>query len=292
MKSWRQGIEYAAVKLLQGFILILPRRVAGAFGACLGNVIYFIGIRRDVTEANLRAAFPTLPPRAIRAVTRRVYRHLGRVAVGSAWVPHIKSDALDRWIFVKGRQVLDDVLSRGKGAIIVSGHFGNWELMGGIMTALGYPATYVVTTQRNKRIEVLIDGLRMSAGIEVVKVREGVRGVLSALKRNRFVAMMIDQDAHEAGVFVPFFGRDASAPKGPASFHLKTGCPLIFAYSLRIPGERYIINIEELDTSNLRPRDATTVTALATEKLEQAIRETPEQWLWMHRRWKTRPPAS
>jgi KDO2-lipid IV(A) lauroyltransferase len=102
----------------------------------------------------------------------------------------------------------------------------------------------------------------------------------------------MDQDAHEAGVFVPFFGRLASTPKGAAIFHLKTGSPLILATSRRISRERYVIHLEELDTTALEPRNAESITALATRRLEAAIRETPEQWFWMHRRWKTRPPES
>lgn len=280
------------MRFFQGLVAILPRRVSGAMGATLGQLVYCIGIRRRVTKENLRRAFPSLPPRAIRQVARRAYRHFGRVGISFAWLPRVSARALDRWIFVKNRQIFDEALRKGKGAIFVSGHFGNWELMGAIIAALGYPVTYVVTTQRNKRIEVLMDRLRESAGAQIVKVHEGVRGVLTALKQNRLVAILIDQDAHEAGAFVPFFGRPASTPKGAAIFHLKTGSPLIFARSQRISGERCVIHLEELDTTTLEPRDAEMITALATSKLEQAIRENPEQWFWMHRRWKTRPPES
>ncbi len=291
MKSLRQTIEYIIARFFQGLIAILPRRIASALGALMGQLAHTIGIRRRVTEENLHRAFPMLPNRAVRKVARKAYRHFGRVAVSIAWLPHLKG-AYDKWIFLPEREVLDDVLRRGKGGIFVSGHLGCPELMGGIIASLGYPVTYVATTQRNKRIEALIDKMRESAGGEVVKVRDGVRGTLSALKRNRLIAILIDQDAHEAGAFVPFFGRMASVPKGAAIFHLKTNCPIIFANSKRISGERYVIHLEEMDTSVLEPRNVDTVTALATRKLEAAIRETPEQWLWMHRRWKTSPPES
>jgi len=292
MTAWRHKIEFAAVRLFQGLAAVLPRRVAAALGALIGELVYSVGIRRTVTKENVHAAFPMLPARAIRQVARAAYRHFGRVAVSFAWLPRLGPHALKRWIFIKGLEVFDEVLQRGKGAIIVSGHLGNWELMGATVAALGYPVTYVVTTQRNKRVEALMDGLRESAGIEIVKMREGVRGVLSALKRNRLVAILMDQDAHEAGAFVPFFGRAASTPKGAAVFHLKTGSPLIFVRSCRISRERYVIHFEELNTAILEPRNAETITALATRELEDAIRETPEQWFWMHRRWKTRPLES
>jgi KDO2-lipid IV(A) lauroyltransferase len=288
----KQWIEYFVARFFQGFVAILPRRVSGALGAALGALIYGVGIRRRVTEENLSRAFPTLPTRAIRQTAHAVYRHFGRVGVSFAWLPRLGPGALRKWIFIDGLDVLDEVLQRGKGGIVVSGHLGNWELMGGIAAALCYPVTYVVTTQRNKRVEALMDTLRQSVGIEIVKMRESVRGVLSALHRNRLVAILMDQDAHEAGAFVPFFGRAASTPKGPAIFHLKTGAPLIFAHSRRVSYERYIIHFEELDTTALENRDAETITALATRRLEEAIRETPEQWFWMHRRWKTPQPES
>ncbi len=292
MMAWRHKIEFAAVRLMQGLAVVLPRRVAAAFGALMGELVFLVGIRRRVTKENLHAAFPMLSRRAIRQVARAAYRHFGRVAVSFAWLPQTRPQALNRWIFVRGFDVFDKVLQRGRGAIVITGHLGNWELMAAIVAALGYPVTGVVTTQRNKRIEELMDELRQSVGVEIVKVREGVRGILSALKRNRLVAILIDQDAHEAGVFVPFFGRMASTPKGAAVLHLKTGSPLIFVRSHRISRERYVIHFEELNTTMLQPRNAVSITALATRELENAIRETPEQWFWMHRRWKTRPPES
>ncbi len=115
-------------------------------------------------------------------------------------------------------------------------------------------------------------------------------GCSSALKRNRLVALLIDQDAHDEGAFVPFFGQMASTPRGPAVFHLRTGAPLIFARSHRLSGERYRIKVTRIDTTNFPDPDS--LTAHMTGLLETAIRETPEQWLWLHRRWKTLPPAS
>lgn len=158
------------------------------------------------------------------------------------------------------------------------------------MARSGYPVTFVVTTQTNKLVEQFMDRQRAAAGVEIVKRADAVRGVLSALKRNRLVALLIDQDAHEEGAFVPFFGRPASTPRGPAVFHLRTGSPLIFVRSARLPGERYRLQFSRVDTGGIT--DADVLTAKMTELLETAIRETPEQWFWMHRRWKTLPPAS
>jgi Kdo2-lipid IVA lauroyltransferase/acyltransferase len=286
--SYFHWVQYLFTQLVYLIFRLMPRNMRALCGASLGQIVYYIGIRRTVTEQNLAAAFPHLPPKAVRQVTRRVYRHFGRVAASFATIPQTKASDFNDWIFVNNYDILTNYLAKGKGAIVVSGHLGNWELMGAIMAAKGLPVTFIVTTQRNKLIERMIDRYRESVGIEIVKRRHAVKGVLSALKRNRLVALLIDQDAHEDGAFVPFFGRLASTPRGPAVFHLKTGSPMIFAASSYLPGGRLLIELENLDTDNMT--DADEITALATSKLENAIRRTPEQWFWMHRRWKTAPP--
>lgn len=282
--------EYFATVILGLALACLPRQARGVLGAGLGQLAYFIGIRHKVTLDNLRQAFPALPPGGLREMAARTYRHFGRVATGFASIPRLKATDLGRWVHIEGLETLRQVLSEGKGGIIYSGHFGNWEIMGAIVARLGLPVSFVVARQSNRHVEELIDRYRQSAGIEIVKRAQTVRGVLTALQRNRLVAMMIDQDAHEDGAFVPFFGRPASTPRGPAVFHLRTGSPLIFAYCVRISRERYRIRVARTNTSAFKNADE--LTAHMTAQLEAAIRETPEQWFWMHRRWKTRPPAS
>jgi len=283
-------LQYFALILFSLPLRWLPRRARSAGGAFLGQLIYLIGIRRKVTEQNLRAAFPSMPTGAVRQVCARVYRHFGRVAVSFVALPRISTKDLGKWIYFDGLDVLQQILHEGKGGIFYSGHIGNWEVMGAIAAQLGLPVTFVVARQSNRDVEELIDHYRESAGIEVVKRADAVRGILQALRRNRLVAIMIDQDAHEDGAFVPFFGRLASAPRGPAVFHIRSGAPLVFALSRRLPGEKYYIRFTRMDTEGETNPDV--LTARMTAVLEAAIRETPEQWFWMHRRWKTRPPAS
>jgi Kdo2-lipid IVA lauroyltransferase/acyltransferase len=260
------------------------------FGASLGQLAYIIGIRRKVTLKNLQSAFPTLPEKGTREVGKQVYRHFGRVAVGFLDLPRLSERDLGRWVHVSGFDVLDQALKEGKGALCFSGHLGNWEIMGGMAARIGYPITFVVARQSNAQVEALIDKYRMAAGIEIVKRSEAVRGVLSAVKRNRLIALMIDQDAHEDGAFVPFFGRLASPPRGPAVFHQRTGSPLIFARSIWLPGDQYRVQFDRFDSQGSTDTDE--ITARMTAMLEAEIRKTPEQWFWMHRRWKTNPPVS
>ncbi len=273
-----------------GLLRALPRKWRGAVGAGFGQVIYSIGIRRTVTKQNLADSFPGVPPKGVSTVASQVYRHFGRMASSLSALSKLESEDVGDWIYCDTFSVLTEALKEGKGCLVFSGHLGNWELMGAITARCGIPVTFVVTTQRNKKIEKMMDDIRRSVDIEIVKRKDATRGVLSALKRNRCVALLIDQDAHEDGAFVPFFGRLASTPRGPAVFHLRTGAPLVFAHSIRLPGERYRINLTRFDTQGVENADE--LIAAMTARLEAAIRETPEQWFWMHRRWKTRPPAS
>jgi len=211
------------------------------------------------------------------------------VATSFVALPRLSKRDLGHWITLSGMDVLQDALKEGRGGIAFSGHFGNWEIMGALVSRCGIPVTFVVTSQTNRRVEEMIDGYRRSAGIEIVKPRGAVRGVVSALRRNGLVAIMIDQDARDDGTFVPFFGKLASTQYAPAVFHLRTGAPLIFARCIRLPGERYHIRLSRFDDAGCTDPDV--LTARMTATLEAAIRETPEQWFWMHRRWKTRPPA-
>lgn len=290
LSDFSYRIQYWAVILLGAVLRVFPRIVRAWMGALLGQSIYIIGIRVKVTQDNLRRAFPTLPPNAVRQISCRIYRNFGRVATNMVSLSALSRRDVGRWVFTSGFEVLDEAVRLGRGGIVFSGHLGNWELMGALCARLGYPVSFVVASQSNRRVEELMDRIRRSTGIEIIKRRDAIRGVLSALKRGRLVAMLIDQDAHEDGTFTPFFGTPASTPRGPAVFHLRTGAPLIFAQCVRLPGERYRIDLERFDAAGCTDPDE--LTARMSARLEAAVRMTPEQWFWMHRRWKTHPSES
>ena len=243
-----------------------------------------------MTQDNLRAAFPGLPVRGLRGLCAAAYRHFGSVAASLATLPRMRERAIGRWLFCDSLEVVEQACAEGRGCLLVSGHLGNWEIGGGATALRGIPTTFIVASATNKLVEELMDRQRTAMGVEVVKRRRATRGILSALRQGRLVAIMIDQDAHEDGAFVPFFGRLASTPRGPAVMHLRTGAPIVFGYSVRLPGERFRSHYERVDTAGIT--DADELTALLTAKLEAAVRRYPEQWFWMHRRWKSRPAAS
>ena len=294
MKQWRHGLENFALSGLGIAFRRLPRSISIRLGESLAGLVYLLGIRVPVTKDNLAQAFPDLDPGQIQKIACGCYRHFGALLAEFARLPLIKRENLSDLVEIEGLQVMNQARAEGRGVIVVSGHLGNWELMGAAFAILGYPVSYVVTRQENELVERQMDNLRRGAGTEIIKRRDAAKGVLKALRQNCLVAILSDQDAHEAGAFVPFFGRPASTPRGAALFALRTGAALIFAESYRQGLGRLRVIFERIPVNDLpADRDAAVheLVRRFTARLEKAVRRHPQQWFWMHRRWKTSPPG-
>lgn len=291
--SIRSRLEYFGVTVLAAICRVLPLSVVRGIATGISWILSrILKLRQNVALDNLRQSFPEKSESELHDVYSRCWKHLVRVGFEMARLPRMNKRFIDRWIDLAQHTAFTEAFERGKGAIVVSGHFGNWEWMGGCMTILGYSLSYVVTSQANPLVEKWLDSIRRSAGAEIIPRRDAARGVLKALKRNRAVAILCDQDAGDAGVFVPFFNRPASTPRGPALFHLKTGAPIFFGTAHCDQNGRYHVKFEAMHFNNLtgeRMHDEKSITAQITEQLESEIRQHPEQWLWLHRRWKTKP---
>ncbi|MFC2150569.1 lysophospholipid acyltransferase family protein [Calditrichota bacterium] len=291
MNPLQMKLEYFAVAGFSALFRIMPywlvRLKATFLGWFAARVVKF---RKSVAMDNLHHAFPGKSAQELERVYLNCWQHFMRVGAELARLPLLNRDNIERYVDVSAHPLMGKLLERGKGILVASGHIGNWEILGAAMSAMGYPITYVVTNQSNKRVEEWIDRMRQSLGIEIIPRREAVKGVLNALKRNRVIAVLCDQDAGDAGVFVEFFGRKASTPRGPALFHLKTGAPILYVTCLYQRGGRYKIDLEEIKVPELtedREANIASIMQAVTIRLEQDVRSHPEQWLWLHRRWKT-----
>ncbi|MCX6639352.1 MAG: lysophospholipid acyltransferase family protein [bacterium] len=293
MSRIRKSIELTGLRCLAQLFRSLPRNISLSCGATLGSLVFRLGIRRQVTLDNLSFAFPGIAPKDQYLLAKRCYRHFGALMVEFARLSDLNSKNVQNLVEIAGLEVLDEALQKGKGGIVASGHLGNWELMGAAAAVLGYPVAYVVTHQENELVEDYMDQLRSGAGIRIIKREHALKGVLGALRDNNLIAILSDQDAHEAGAFVPFFGRLASTPRGAATFALRAGAALIFAESFRRGADRLKVIFELIPMEGLPPDPEAAiveVTRRITTRLEEAVRRHPEQWFWMHRRWKTPPP--
>lgn len=294
MEYVKHLLEYWAVRITSRWLLSLSWNTALRFGYFLGTFIYFvIPIRRKVALENLKVVFPEKSPQELKHIARQTYCQFGMTIIEymmqRRWTPGILAERIQ---FVNAH-IFAEAGQNGRGAICVSGHFGNWEMMGVGIHALGYPISAIVRAQKNVRVEELLNSNRKAAGLGVIPLGMAVRGVLKALRKNEFVAILADQDAHDEGVFVDFLGRPSSTAPGPAVFALKSGAAIIFGATVRQANGKltaYIERIQVPGSTELNDKNIQLVTQAYAHKLEEYIRRYPDHWFWMHKRWKTKPP--
>ncbi len=284
------------MRFLAALPAVLPLRISVRVGGILGVVAFdLLRIRRGVTLENLRRALgPRLDERERVRVGRRSYVNFAKSMVEFASLGRLNWDDIRGLVTFHGMEYIIDVLSRGRGAVIVTGHFGSWEFLGAAAASHGLPVDFLVGEQSNRLVDDLMNRLRSGAGIGIIARGIAARGVFASLRRNRIVAMLSDQDARKAGIFVDFFGIPASTYPGAAQFAFRSDCPIVFCYIVRRPGERheaYFLPPIEIRRDFEREKEVARLTAAHTKALEECVTRYPDHYFWAHRRWKTKPPA-
>jgi len=290
-------LEYAAGRAAQALICAMPLSWARETGAALGGFAFdVLRIRRDVVMGHLERIFGDRRTRdELVAIARESYCNFGRMTFEYMWFPRVHPENVSATMRVSGGEHIDAAIEAGKGAVLVAGHFGNWETLA-MLASVGYPMTFLVGEQHNILVDGMMNRLRSRFGGELVPVTGNLMGVLRALRANRVVGLLSDQDAGRDGVFVEFLGRTASTPYGPARFSERTGAALLPCAVLRHEdGVNEIIVCppvppppEDLPQEE-RVRE---LTQGYTTAFEGFILEHPEHYFWMHRRWKTRPQGA
>ncbi|MDA0327498.1 MAG: lysophospholipid acyltransferase family protein [Gemmatimonadetes bacterium] len=293
--SWRHWLEYWAYRATRAKWSVLPERSALYLGGLLGRFAgSVLRIRRREVDRHLSLAFPEQSVAWRRSVARRSYHHLGREAAlffrMGGWS---REEVLERVSFA-GFEEVRACAEQETGVVLLTGHLGNWEMAGAGIAAMGFELDVVGKGMANRRFERDLIAMRERLGMRVISFDDAPTGVLRALGRGRVVALLGDQNAHRHGIFLPFFGRPAATARGPALFAVRTGAPVFVGFNVRAPGEvhHYVLEAERLDyevTDDL-DRDVQSLMLAYNRRLEEAIRQAPEQYFWQHRRWKTRPP--
>lgn len=252
--------------------------------------------RRRVALGNIAVAFPGATAGDRRRICRASFQHLGLMLVElCAALTEPPERTLAR-ITVEGLEHLKQPMKTHGRALVLTAHLGNWELLAFAQRLVGVPAAVVVRPLDAPWLDAVADRLRRLAGLELVDKRGALRPVLSALRRGRLVALLLDQNAsrHE-GVFVSFFGRPASTSKSLAVLAVRTRTPVVpmFVYRTEMGQHRLVIHPPlSVDAADDSGRAVTELTQRCTAAVEAAIRVAPDQWLWIHDRWRTRPPSS
>jgi len=297
LSTARYAVEAVAFRALVRLARVVPRRFMFALGALAGATACRIDRRhRRIAEENLRRAYGNSADDAfVRRVTRDCFKAFGRITFDSLALYHTPAEALRRLVTYEGLEHVRSAYSAGRGVLLFTAHFGHWELTGLMQGYLGLPLALVARPLDNPRLERILAGLRSRSGNRIVHKRQAVREMLKALHEGIGVAILIDQDARDAGVFVPYFGRPASTTPSLALLALRTGAPVIPSFSVPRDDGTYHVVYEApvmIDRTGDRDRDVLELTARCTGIVERWVRLHPECWLWMHRRWKTGPPSA
>ena len=290
--TFAHRLEYALFSGAVGLSSLLGQQGSDKFGGAAGKLGYFpIRFRRRLVERHLRLAFPEQDDAWIERTTRRAYAHLGREALATIRLARLSREEVLARTTVIGLEALQAALDRAQGVVIASGHIGNHEIGAAALSARGVPLDLVVQQQGNPLFNNALNDARRRLGLGIIDRAQAQRLALKALRGGRAVAFAADQNAGKAGLFVPFFGRPASTHRGAALFAVKTGAPLFLGTSLR-KGDGYEVTLQEVDVDRAGELDDVVyrLTAAFTARLEEVVRSAPDQYLWLHRRWKTRPP--
>lgn len=292
----RKRIERSAgrmgLRLVVGPLRALPLPVGRAIGCGLGSLLYLtLGRYRRVAHKNLALVYGAEKSEAERTrMAKAVFRHFGEMAAEFIKLPQLSREQLDTLITVKGEENLKQALTMGRGVMIMTGHFGNWEALARWFTTHDYKLNVVARRANDPEADKILQGTRSESGAQVMARGNSARGVLQSLKKNELVGLLPDQNA--ADVFVPFLGQTTGTVDGPAVIHLKTQAPLVFSWCARTPEDRFEITFEPpvvIAPTSDREGDIHTVMTLINSRLEAQIRRHPTQWLWLHDRWKASP---
>lgn len=291
-------LEFVAAGALLAALRRLPYRLAIAAAETLGLACaLFVPKWRRVAARNLQNVFPELDAPERKRIRADAFRNLGRVAFALAAVPAWRIGNLQAHVRFQGLGHFHAAAAAGRGVLLLTAHLGNWELGALAHGALVGPVHVVARPLDNPLIDRLIERQRSAHGNRVIVKRRGAREILQALRQNGTVGILADQNASpEEAVFIDFLGRTAAANRGLAQLALHSGAAVVPAFAWWDAGaKRHVVEygpaLEVIRTGD-RQRDVAENTRRFQGALEERVRAHPGQWLWMHRRWKTRPPAA
>jgi KDO2-lipid IV(A) lauroyltransferase len=293
-KRIKHRLEYWLALSLCCLFQLLPYRLALFLGEILGDITFeVIKLRRKVALKNLRRCFKEKSAGELKRIAKRSYRNIGKSFVEYALFPRLARKKLSEIVEFKHAEHFDQALKEGRGVVLLTGHFGSWELMAAAVSRMGYPVDLLVGEQHNQLVDKLMNKYRRMMGAGIIKAGTSARGVIRALKQNRLVAMLSDQDAGKDGVLINFFGYPASTPKGPAAFSLKTQAPIIIGFIIRGDRKKQKVILSKLDPlqdGDDKEENIKRITQRYTSILECYVRKYPDHWYWIHRRWKSTLP--
>ncbi len=289
----RIGLEF-----LCGRIGRLGPRGRETLARLLANVLWVFQRRRRALMLDLmrQALGKASSEQDLLRLRRDNYLHMGRTLVEFLRLPSLDPEQVSRIVHLEGEEHLRQAAAKGKGVIILTAHFGNWEFLGARMAQMVGPGRFhvIAQPQRDLRLTRLVDSVRLRHGVNVIARGQAARETLRALQRGEAVGILLDIDMKENGIFVNFLGRPASTSPGPAAFALRTGAAVVPAFDLRLPDGTHlgkVLEPVELVNTGDREEDLKENTARFNRLIEAQVRSHPEQWIWLPDRWRSAKAA-
>lgn len=293
MNRAMEHVLYALIVLLTRMIGSLPSKWGLSIGAGLGHLSYrLLRRRRGVTLENLRNAYPEKSEPEIDAIALSVFRNIGKLFYEICWFTCMDDEELLGSVKISGMEHIRAAYEKGRGVLVLTAHFGNWELGSMLMAHLKYPYSYVYRPLDAAVLEKFLVRIRARFGGVKIPKKRSFRKILRFLDRKGLVLLLMDQNVRrEEGVFVPFFNQLAATNKGLALLALKTGAPVVPVFLIREETGFKGLILPEVPLINTgdREKDIEANTLAYNRVIESVVRRYPEQWFWVHRRWKTRP---
>ena len=298
-KRIRRTVRSALIRLAIRLLGLLPLGPALWLGGAAGRLAHLLaGRTRRLALAHLELAFPEKPPEERARIAREMFVHLGCSTLELASIRWYDR-RLDSYVELSPPDLLRQVMARGRGMVFVTGHVGNWELLARRIARAGVPNAVIAKSSWHPKLDELAERFRAKGGVTTLwrEAPDTGRAIIRTFRSGKALGILIDQDTRVQGVFVPFFGRPAFTPRAAADFAVRFGAPVVVGTVHRKgPGPRdgHVLEVEEIPFSPDPPdREAEVVrlTAACTAALERAIRRHPSEWVWMHERWRTRPPG-
>jgi KDO2-lipid IV(A) lauroyltransferase len=292
--NFQNFLEFIGLKVLIFIVFLLGRKIAQLFGKFFSFIVfYFVPFRKQLVLTNISLSFPEKSKKEINKIAKNTYKTFIRVFIDMFFISRMPDENIERML-VYDKDMIEKALSKGKGLVLLSAHFGNWELSA-LAFAKKYPVALIVAKQSNDFVDTMIESFRSKEGFNIFNFQRddkmSFRQIIKVLRKNQVLALLGDQDAGHKGVFLPFMGRLASTPKGPAFFALRAGSPLMTAFGVCQKDGSMKMKLEELQMPNTgnEEKDIEAINTIYNKRLEEVIRENPDQWFWFHRRWNTRP---
>jgi KDO2-lipid IV(A) lauroyltransferase len=291
---YRRYFLYYLGRAAAFLIYLLPLRAGLRFGAFGGSLAFrCLPKYRKAAIENLKYAFGAeKTDEEIKDIAKRVFESLGMTAMELVNFPKINSSNIDDFVTIKNVGILEAAFAKGKGVIVLTGHFGNWELLAMTLRVKGHSGIAIGRKLYFRKYDEYLNRLRKLHDVNIIYRDESPKKVLRVLKDNRIVGILADQDVDSVdGVFVDFFGRPAYTPAGPVALAKASGATLIPAFVMRKGGRHEIVfedPVDIVDTGD-KERDLVRNTQAWSDIFESYVRRHPDHWVWMHRRWKTRP---